>query len=342
MAVPHGERSVTAVIPARDEAECIARAVRGLRGQKFNGGLSIIVADDESSDRTAEIARESGAQVVRVSPRPAGWKGKLWAVASGIREAEGQPSPDFFLLTDADIEFASGEALASLIAKAEEGFDLVSVMVRLRAEAPAEKFLVPAFVFFFFKLYPPAWVAGRGKTAAAAGGCMLVRRAILEKIDGIESIRGALIDDCALARRVKDAGGRVWLGTTAMEIRSIRAYNRAEEIGAMISRSAFAQLDHSALLLAGTVAGMLLTYVMPVEAVLFGNGIAMAAGGAAWLMSAWMFMPTVRDYRAPVWTCFCLPGIALFYLGATIRSALNYWSGRGGEWKGRVQDTQEL
>ena len=298
--------SITAVIPARDEAALIGRAVSSLRTQQTAGEFRIIVADDQSSDGTADAARRAGADlVVAVDPRPPEWKGKLWAVASGIR-AESAIS-DFFLLTDADIEYASTNAIAALIAKAESGYDLVSVMVRLRAESPAEKLLIPAFVFFFFKLYPPAWVNGTGRTAAAAGGCMLIRRETLERIGGIASIRGALIDDCALAKRVKNAGGRVWLGTSALEIRSIREYGHASDIRAMIARSAFAQLNHSAALLAGTIAGMAIIYVVPVLALFTGNRAVIALGVTTWALSATIFMPMVREYRVPRWTAFLPP-----------------------------------
>ena len=200
--------------------------------------------------------------------------------------------------------------------------------------------MIPAFVYFFFKLYPPAWVASNGRTAAAAGGCMLIRREILERIGGIESIRSALIDDCALAQRVKRAGGRVWLGTSPREldIRSIREYGHASDVRAMIARSAFAQLHHSALVLAGTVAGMAVIYIVPVLALFTGNTPAILLGAAAWALSAAIFIPVVREYRVSLSTTLCLPAIALFYTAATIESALRYWSGRGGEWKGRVQD----
>jgi hopene-associated glycosyltransferase HpnB len=274
--------SVTAVIPARDEAALIARTVSSLRAQNFTGQLKIIVADDQSTDATAAAARAAGADlIVPVDPRPSEWKGKLWAVASGIRA--GNTAPEFFLLTDADIEYGSSSAIASLMEKAESGYDLVSVMVHLRAQSPAEKLLIPAFVYFFFKLYPPAWVASNGRTAAAAGGCMLIRREILERIGGIESIRTALIDDCALARRVKTAGGRVWLGTSPLDIRSIREYRYASDIRAMIARSAFAQLNHSAVLLAGTVVGMAIIYLVPVLALFTGNALVMTLGAAAGL-----------------------------------------------------------
>jgi len=339
-AIPSTTRaSITAVIPARDEAESIGRTVRSLRAQSFAGILQIIVADDQSEDATSSAARAAGADlVVSVDPRPFGWKGKLWAVASGIKQAE--PAPEFFLLTDADIEYCCSNAIASLLAKAQSGYDLVSVMVHLRAESPAEKLLIPAFVYFFFKLYPPAWVASNGRTAAAAGGCMLIRREILERIGGIESIRDALIDDCALAQRVKSAGGRVWLGTSHLDIRSIREYPHASDVRAMIARSAFAQLHHSALLLAGSVAGMAMIYIVPVLALFTGSRPVMILGAAAWALSAAIFSPTVREYRVSLWTALCLPVIALFYTAATIESAFRYWSGWGGEWKGRVQDAR--
>ncbi len=330
---------ISAIIPARDEAGYIERAVAALRAQQFNGVLRIVVANDESTDRTAELAATAGADlVVNVHPRPAGWTGKLWAVASGIRTETGTPT--FFLLTDADIEFSAPGALASLIAKAEQDFDLVSVMVTLRSDSLAEKLMIPAFVFFFFMLYPPAWVASRRPTAAAAGGCMLIRRETLIRIGGIDSIHAALIDDCALAARVKNAGGRVWLGASAPPIRSLRDYSSAAQIRLMIARSAFAQLNHSALLLLFTVLAMLLIFVAPVALLFTPDPFAAILGAFAWLLSAALFIPVTRTYKVPLWTSLCLPAIALFYLAATIESALRYWTGRGGEWKGRVQDAR--
>lgn len=324
---PGQPATVTAVIPARDEEAFVAGTVRSLRSQ--TAPIQVVVADDESTDRTAERATTEGARVVRVGPRPSGWKGKLWAVSEGIRTVEG--SPDFLLLTDADIEYESREVLASLIAKAGEGFDLVSVMVRLGCDSPAERLLIPAFVFFFFKLYPPG-------TPAAAGGCMLIRREMLDRIGGMGSIRTALIDDCALAARVAVCGGRVWLGISDLRIRSVRGYGRASEIRAMIARSAFAQLRHSLVLLAGTILGMILTYMTPVLLLFSGNAVAALLGAAGWILSAVLFRPTVREYGAPWWTIFCLPVIAAFYLAATVESAIRYWTGQGGQWKGRIQD----
>jgi hypothetical protein len=194
-------------------------------------------------------------------------------------------------------------------------------------------------VFFFFKLYPPNWIASGRGAAAAAGGCMLIRREMLERIGGIESIRDALIDDCALAQRVKSAGGRVWLGVSDIPIRSIRVYGAPRDIRGMIARSAFAQLRHSGWLLAGTITAMSVTYLAPVALLFAPDALARGLGAAAWLAGAALFMPTVRMYGAPRWTAFCLPAIAAFYLAATVESALLYWSGKGGAWKGRIQDS---
>ncbi len=327
---------IVAVIPARDEEATIAITVRSLRAQRTPSPLRIIVADDDSSDGTHASALAAGAEVVQVPPLPPGWKGKLWAVAKGIGAAGADA--DYFLLTDADIEYVSPTVVRSLLARAEAGFDLVSLMVRLRCESGAEKMLIPAFVFFFFMLYPPDWVV-RGKgPAAAAGGCLLIRRAMLEEIGGIAAIRDAMIDDCALAQAVQSVRGRVWLGVADSEVRSIRDYGTAAEVRAMIARSAFTQLRHSGVLLAGTLVGLIVTYILPVALLFSGDATAAELGLTAWLLSAILFAPIVRLYRAPIATIFCLPAIASFYLMATVESALSYWNGRGGKWKGRVQD----
>ncbi len=333
---PIASHSVTAVIPARDEAELIGRAVASLHAQQLGtaGTLRVIVADDESTDGTGPASHAD--LVVRAAPRPPGWKGKLWAVASGI--AADPTNPEYFLLTDADIEHVSPELVLSLLAQAEHGFDLVSVMVQLRCESVAEQLLIPAFVFFFFKLYPPHWVSSGRGSAAAAGGCMLIRRDVLTRIGGIASIRDALIDDCALAARVRAAGGRVWMGISELSVRSIRPYGGVAGIRAMIARSAFAQLRHSSLLLTGTVAGMFFTYLAPIALLFSGDRLSAAIGLGVWLTGAILYAPTVRLYRAPVWTTMCLPLIAIFYLIATLESAILYWTGKGGYWKGRAQD----
>jgi hopene-associated glycosyltransferase HpnB len=329
-AVP-AHANVAIVIPARDEASGIGQAVDSLVDQ-----ASIIVVDDHSSDATADIARRHGATVIGGQPLPLGWTGKMWAVAQGV-DAALAARPDYVLLTDADIVHAPGN-VASLVARAEaHGFDLVSLMVRLRTESFAERALIPAFVFFFLKLYPPAWISSpRHRTAGAAGGCILIRRDMIDRIGGIETIRGEMIDDCALARAVKRTGGKVWLGLTR-ETRSIRAYGGFAEIWRMISRTAFTQLNYSPLLLCGTLAGLALTYLAPPALALTFSPIAAPQGTAAWLMMSISYAPMLRFYGRSILWAPALPLVALFYAGATIDSAVRYWTGRGGAWKGRTQ-----
>ena len=336
-------RAVIAVVPARDEADVIGRAVGSLLVQDYRGPLHIIVIDDHSGDGTADAARDAAAQagaadrltVIASAPMPAGWTGKLWAMRQGIAAAGAHP-PDYLLLTDADIVHAPGN-LAALVARAEAGgYDLVSLMVRLHCASGWERLLIPAFVWFFFMLYPPRWVADLHRsTAAAAGGCMLIRRDALERIGGIESIRGEIIDDCALARRVK-ASGRVWLGLAA-DTESIRAYGSWRSIWDMIARCAFAQLGYSALALVGMVVALTIIFAMPPLLLLSGSAAGMAFGGAAWLAMSLAYMPILRFYRCPLWLAPFLPLIALFYTAATIGSAVQFWRGRGGHWKGRYQ-----
>jgi hopene-associated glycosyltransferase HpnB len=221
---------------------------------------------------------------------------------------------------------------------AEKGkYDLVSLMVKLHCKTLAEKLLIPAFVFFFFKLYPPKWTADtRRRTAGAAGGCVLIRPEALVRAGGMAAIRGEIIDDCALARRVKQSGGKVWLGLTPSSY-SARPYLSFTEIGAMISRTAFNQLHHSRAILAGTLLGLVLTYVLPI-ALLFSGNSAVALGILAWALMAVAYLPMVRFYKVNVIWAATLPFAALFYMGATLHSAIQYWAGSGGRWKGRVQD----
>jgi len=321
---------VHVVIPARDEAESIGETIRSLRAQNYAGSLRIFLVDDHSSDGTAERAHAAGdVTVIQSAPLPPGWTGKLWAVSQGVAVAAA--NADYLLLTDADIVH-SPDSVRGLVARAETGsYDLVSYMAELRCETLAERALIPAFVFFFFMLYPPAWISRRNyKTAGAAGGCMLIRPASLERIGGIASIGGELIDDCALAARVKGSGGAIWLGPTH-EIRSLRGYNGFADVANMIARTAFTQLDHSVWMLFGTVLGLLVTFAAPV---LCWNWL----GLAAFLLMTLAYFPAVRFYRlSPLWA-LTLPFAAVFYLGATVQSAIRYWSGRGGQWKGRVQD----
>jgi hopene-associated glycosyltransferase HpnB len=340
---PVPRRNVVAVIPARDEAPVIGRALASLFAQAHAGSLQVIVVDDHSSDGTADVARAAAAAagcgqrltVIAARPLPAGWTGKLWAMREGIAAARAR-DPDYLLLTDADIVHGPHE-LAGLIARAETGgYDLVSLMVRLNCHSLWERLLIPAFVFFFFKLYPPRWVADRtSRTAAAAGGCMLVRPPVLDRIGGIDSIRGEIIDDCALARRIK-AGGAVWLGPTA-GTHSIREYHSWRPIWDMVARCAFAQLRYSAALLALMAMGMAMLYLAPPVLLLSNNLVAMLLGGGAWLAMAVAFVPILRLYKCPIWFGLLLPLIAAFYMAATIASAVQFWRGRGGSWKGRVQ-----
>jgi hopene-associated glycosyltransferase HpnB len=324
-------KSVSVIIPARDEEAVIGQAVASLRP------WHVVVVDDHSSDRTAVVAAEAGAEVIQAGPLPAGWSGKLWAISEGLKKAAAT-APDYFLFTDADIVHGPN-AVAELIARAEaSNLDLVSLMVKLRCRSLAETLLIPAFVFFFFMLYPPNWIARRkNRTAAAAGGCILIRPSALDRIGGIAGIRGEIIDDCALARAVKCTGGHIWLGVTRDTV-SIRDYTTFAEIRSMISRTAFAQLHHSALLLIATVLGMAIIYLAPPLLLLTRHPLAAVLGLAAWALMGIAYSPTLRFYgRSIVWAPL-LPLVALFYISATIDSALSYWSGRGGVWKGRIQD----
>jgi hopene-associated glycosyltransferase HpnB len=315
----------------------VAQSIRSLAEQRYAGAFRIVLVDDDSSDGTAGIARDADASgrltVVRAAPLPPGWTGKLWAVSQGVAHA-GAPDylPDYLLLTDADIVHPP-QNLDGLVSRAETGYDLVSYMAKLKCGSLAERALIPAFVFFFFMLYPPAWIRNaRRKTAGAAGGCILIRRETLERIGGIAAIRGELIDDCALARAVKRAGGRVWLGLSE-GTRSIRDYATFGEIGRMISRTAFTQLRYSALLLAGTIFGLAFTYLLPVALTVAGQPL----GALAWLLMSICYWPALRFYgRSPLWAPL-LPLIAAFYMGCTVHSAVQYWRGAGGFWKGRVQ-----
>ena len=331
--------SVVAVVPARDEADVIARSIGSLAAQDYPGDFRIVLVDDGSSDGTGATAHAIGSPRVAVidgMPLPPGWTGKLWAVDQGIAAAH---APRYLWLTDADIAHAP-DTLASLVARAEDkNLVLTSLMAKLRCDTLAERALVPAFVFFFQLLYPFARVNRPTGMGAAAGGCMLVRADALANAGGIGAVRGALIDDCAVGALMKRQG-RIWLGLTDRSV-SIRPYDGWGAVAAMIARSAYAQLRYSPLLLAGTTLGLGVTYLLAPALALFGHGAAQMAGVAAWALIAASFQPMLRFYRrSPLWG-IALPAIAAFYGGCTLLSAWQHFRGRGGMWKGRAQAAVE-
>jgi hopene-associated glycosyltransferase HpnB len=342
--IPAAWPSVAAVIPARNEADCVGKSIGSLMLQDYPGRLTIFLVDDDSTDGTADVARKaaSAAQdrhlltVISSRPVPAGWTGKLWAMKQGIEAAAADGAFDYLLLIDADIVHAP-DTVRWLVRKAEaERLVLTSFMAKLRCESIAERSHVPAFIFFFQMLFPFSWVnRPHAATAAAAGGCMLVRAGDLRQAGGIESIRSALIDDCTLAHRLK-AFGPIWLGLTD-RVRSIRPYEHWRDVKNMISRSAYAQLRYSPLILIGVIAGLALTFLAAPLLAIFATGTPRLIGIATWAMMALAFQPTLRFYRlSPLWG-FALPGIAFLYMLYTLDSAYQYWLGRGGSWKGRVQ-----
>ena len=339
---PETTPSVSVVIPARNEADLIAAALASLTAQNYEGDIHICVVDDDSDDDTAEkVRRTGGAELIPAKRRPAGWTGKMWAVAQGVDHAQATwPDDDYIWLTDADIEHHPGE-LSTLMAQSESrGLDLNSAMVLLRMDSLWDRLLIPVFVFFFQKLYPFPWVNDPArKTAAAAGGSMLVRSAALRRIGGIQAIAGELIDDCALAAKIKGSGGAIRLAL-ATETRSLRPYDTLWDIWAMVARTAFHQLNYSALYLAGTVVGMMALYFGPpavtVIAVAQGEWPSVAAAFAAWFAMSWAYAPTLYRYGLNPWYGFALPFSAAMYVLMTVDSARRHWAGRSGEWKGRT------
>jgi len=329
--------SVVAIVPARNEADVIGETLASLLAQEYPGSFRVVLVDDQSDDGTAEAARDASCAgrmtVVSGAPRPSGWTGKLWAVRQGVTAAG---APDYLWLTDADIAHAP-DNLRRLVARAEANrLVLTSLMAKLHCRSWSERYLIPAFVFFFAMLYPFRWVNDpRTKTAAAAGGCMLVRREALERAGNIDAIRSDIIDDCALARLLKREGP-IWLGLSERAV-SIRPYRGLPDIRAMVARSAFAQLGYSWLALAGTLVGMIVVYAAPPLFALLARDSAQASGILAWAAMALAFQPTLSFYRlSPLWG-LVLPLIGAVYALFTLDSALQHWLGRGGMWKGRAQ-----
>jgi len=326
---------VVALVPARDEAATVDESVRSLRAQDYRGALHVMVIDDRSSDGTAEIASAAGAEIVAGRALPAGWAGKVWAMAQGIAAAEAaHPEAGLYLFTDADIRHAPDELRRMVARLIADDLALASLMVRLATDNLAERAIVPAFVYFFRLLYPFRRVNDpRDRTAAAAGGYMLARREALAGIGRMDAIKGALIDDCALAAAIKARGGRIRL-EMATDTVSLRRYTWMD-LWRTIARSAYTELRYSPLLLAGTVFGMALGFLAP-PPLAVGGGMARIPSLLAWAMMAVSYLPMLRYYRiSPLWAP-ALPLIALFYLGATLDSARRHWLGRGAEWKGRV------
>lgn len=344
---------VAVLIPARNEAAQVGEVVAAHMASTYPGRFSLILVDDGSEDGTAEVARAAAGpapprplHVIEGRPLPPGWSGKLWALETA-REAAGRlaPAARWLLLTDADIRHGP-DLLARLVARAEAAdLALLSVMARLDCRGFWGTLLIPAFLYFFLKLYPFAAVNdSASRVAGAAGGVVLIRRDVLEAIGGFGALKGALIDDCTLAARVKAGPPRrrveLVLADGFAEAVSLRDNRGLAGIRDMVARTAYAQLRHSPLLLLGTVAGLALVYLAPpllwLAWPLHGSAPAAIAGGLAWLVMALTYRPMVRHCRVPGVMALSLPVAAAFYAGFTLLSAWRHWRGRGGQWKGRV------
>ncbi len=351
MRLPEPERwpGVAVVVPARNEAAVIAQSVGALLDQVYSGDLAIVVVDDHSEDETADILHTLAAgakanipvHVFQADTLPPRWSGKLWALDQGIRHAGTKlPNATYLLLTDADVRHTR-HSIHRLVAKAEaDRLDMVSLMVRLDCSGFWGRLLIPAFVFFFQKLYPFPWVNNpKRRTAAAAGGCILIRRSALDRAGGLAAIGHAIIDDCTLAAAVKRTGGRLWLGL-ANRVKSVRPYEGLAGIWNMVARSAYAQLNHSPWLLMGTLAGMALTYVMPPLALVAGlvlrDPLLIGLGAVVWLLMMVAYLPTLRYFGESWDAALALPAVAALFGAMTLSSAIRHWRGAGGQWKGRI------
>lgn len=334
-ATPAELPDVDIIVPARDEVETIGPVIASLVAQDYPGNFRVTLVDDNSTDGTAAAAGTApNLRVLHGQPKPAAWSGKLWAVSRGVAAS----TAPVLLLTDADIVH-DPRHLSALVARLQQPrVELVSEMVRLNCTSPAERALVPAFVYFFQMLYPFASVNDpRSGVAAAAGGTVLVRTEALQRIGGIEAIKEALIDDVTLAKAIKTVGP-IYLGHSGLAA-SVRPYPHFADIWNMVSRTAFTQLRYSLSLLLLTLLGLTVVWLVPLWAVVFGHGWTFACGAAACLLAAASYIPTLRRYgRNPLWSV-TLPLIALFYMAATVGSALNHWFGSGANWKKRAYGT---
>lgn len=349
--------SVCAIIPARNESDLLPETLPTVLNQDYPGRIRVVLVDDNSEDGTGDIARELAREtdsknkfeVVKPPPTPDGWTGKVWALQQGFQKAK-EDECQLIWLTDADISHDPGTAETLTNKLVDEGLDLVSIMADLRTETLWEKLLIPNFVYYFSMLFPFNWVNNSNRnTAAAAGGCILVRKSALAGAGGFSSFQDAIIDDCALAREIKKEGRDLWLGLSHMA-ESIRSYGSLNAIWKTISRSAFSQLNHSPLLLLGTIIGMLLLFVVPPGVVAFGlagtvipiagmggtlaMGIAVV-GGITWLIMAYSFFPILRWYGLSQTYGLLAPLGGVLYTLMTIDSAIDWWTGKGGNWKGR-------
>jgi len=335
---------VVAIVPARNEAETVSRAIASLAKQDYPGEFFTILVDDHSDDGTADLARKAADEcnasgrisIHLASELPPGWTGKVWAMNEGIAAAA-ERAPDYFWLTDADITHAP-DTLRRLVCQGErDSLDLASLLAYLRVKTFPERLLIPAFLYFFLTVYPPNWVIDpKSRAAAAAGGCILLRRSALERIGGMTAVRSEVIEDCALARAVKQSGGKIRLGLTRSSV-SLRGYDSFAGIRDLIARVAFTQLRYSFLVLLGALTGLFVTYLLPWLLFFAFPGEAWVAVDTTIAMMAATFAVAVKFYGLPWPWALTLPLAALFYAYATCVSALRYWLGRGGQWKGRAQ-----
>jgi hopene-associated glycosyltransferase HpnB len=334
-ATPGEFPDVDVIVPARDEAETIGPVIASLLAQDYAGKFRVILVDDNSTDGTAALAGvDEKLTILSGAKKPAGWSGKLWALSQGVAAS----AAPVLLFSDADITH-DPRHLSALVARLlVPRVDMVSEMVRLNCESWAERLLIPAFVYFFQMLYPFAKVNDPlSATAAAAGGTVLIRRSALELMGGLEAMRGALIDDVTLAARVK-RHGPIYLGHSGLAA-SIRPYPRVGDIWAMITRTAFTQLNYSGLILAGTMLGLALVWLVAPYEVVFGHGWRFLCGVAASVLAVVSYFPTLERYKQPKVMALALPFVALYYMAATFTSALTHWRGTGAKWKNRAYGT---